>query len=156
MLLLFGQLVVGLARTVHIHRIWPYIYIWLWPTLHMCGAYTVDLAGGKLPYIPPYMTYRHGSGHFCQLLIKHEQLLQAGSGTHSGRKGQVQTWPGRSYHACTWPFALSLLENIPRCWVQVLLADPTPFADVSINNVIGVPGKAPTLCQILTLANTTD
>jgi hypothetical protein len=48
-----GSTFVGLARTIYIHRIWPYIwwfpcqnyrmytvYIWLWPTLHICKQHT--------------------------------------------------------------------------------------------------------------------
>ena len=44
-----SNIYVGLARTVYIHRLWPYIwwfscqkyrihtvYIWFWPTLHIC------------------------------------------------------------------------------------------------------------------------
>jgi len=68
--LTFGKqlcLCLGLARTVYIHRIWPYIwgfpcqkyrrytvYIWFWPTLLMLVACTIKLASSR---------------YFCESLI---------------------------------------------------------------------------------------
>ena len=57
---------VGLARTVYLHRIWPYIcwfpcqkyriytvYIWFWPTLHKCAPYMTVCMYGLL-LLPSY------------------------------------------------------------------------------------------------------
>ena len=65
---------IGLARTVYIHRIWPYIwwfpchkyriytvYIWFWPTLYIYGVYTVFLAR-KSPNIRSHSVYMYGCG----------------------------------------------------------------------------------------------
>jgi hypothetical protein len=69
---------VGLARTVYIHRIWPYIwwnpcqkyrihtvYIWFWPTLSIWSTLTTCLWSTCLPQeVLPQSNYPHNYPHY--------------------------------------------------------------------------------------------
>jgi len=117
------QIYVGLARTVYMHRIWPYIwwfpcqkhriytvYVWFWPTLNILGIYGhvwcahLVLADPKhmCSCLPSAVPTAHGPPWACCGSARHQAVPGVPTPPGSGEcQGGTWCWEHSGY---VWPY----------------------------------------------------